>query len=248
MNTHVLSATLKDNAKGRLIGHYGLLIGSQLTIGCITLVASFILSNMIVTPIAQNAGSLFLSMAFTYAVSLLVGTFTGVLQVGLSLIYLKFACGNTNAHFSDIFYGYQNGLQTALGISFIAAVVGILPSLFSDIFYNIYVLTGVEMYWIISSFGELVIQIFCVFISLFLFPCYYLMLDFPGKSTKEILRLCLEVMKGHKGKLFYITLSFLPLELLGIVSIIGGLWIAPYVNMTNALFFFEIMKKEDVVK
>ena len=91
-------------------------------------------------------------------------------------------------------------------------------------------------------------QILCVFISLFLFPCYYLMLDFPGKSTKEILRMCLQVMKGHKGKLFYITLSFLPLELLGIVSIIGGLWIAPYMNMTNALLFFEIMKKEDVVK
>ncbi len=248
MNTHVLSATLKDNAKERLTGHYGLLIGSQLTISCITIVLTFILSGIIAVPVRLNAGSLFLSTAFTYAISLLVGTLTGVLQVGLSLIYLKFACGNSNARFSDIFYGYQNGLQTALGISFIAAVVGILPSLFSDIFYNIYVLTGVEMYWIISSFGELVIQIFCVFISLFLFPCYYLMLDFPGKSTKEILRLSLQVMKGHKGKLFYITLSFLPLELLSIISIIGGFWVAPYVNMTNALLFFEIMKKEDVVK
>ena len=247
MNTHVLSATLKDNAKEKLIGHYGLLIGSQLTISCIILVTTLILSSTIVVPITQNADNLFLSTAFTYAVSLLVGTFTGVLQVGLSLLYLKFACGNTNARFSDIFYGYQNGLQTALGISLITAVVGILPSLFSDIFYNIYVLTGVEMYWIISTFGELAVQILCVFISLFLFPCYYLMLDFPGKSTGEILRLSLQVMKGHKGKLFYITLSFLPLELLSILSIIGGLWVAPYVNMTNALLFFEIMKKEDVV-
>jgi len=248
MNTHVLSATLKDNAKGRLTGHYGLLIGSQLTIGCITLVATLFLSGILSVPVKPDAGSLFLSTAFTYVASLLVGTFTGVLQVGLSLIYLKFACGNTNVRFSDIFYGYQNGLQTALGISFIVSVVSILPSLFSDIFYNIYALTGVEMYWIISTFGELVIQILSVFISLFLFPCYYLMLDFPGKSAKEILRMCLQVMKGHKGKLFYITLSFLPLELLGIISIIGGLWISPYVNMTNALLFFEIMKKEDVVK
>lgn len=248
MNTHVLSATLKDNAKGRLTGHYGLLIGSQLTVSCITLVATFLLSGMLSTPVKLTAGSLFLSTTFTYAISLLVSTFCGVLQVGLSLIYLKFACENTNARFSDIFYGYQNDLQTALGISFIAAVVGILPSLFSDIFYNIYVLTGTEIYLITSSLGELAMQILCVFISLFLFPCYYLMLDFPGKSTKEILRLSLQVMKGHKGKLFYITLSFLPLELLSIISIIGGLWVAPYVNMTNALLFFEIMKKEDVVK
>ena len=244
MNTHVLSATLKDNAKERLTGHYGLLIGSQLTISCITLVVSFILSKIIAFPVTQNAGSLFTSTALTYAASLLVGTFTGVFQVGLSLIYLKFACGNTNVALSDILYGFRNGFQTGLGISFVLAVVEILPSLFADIFNNIAVITGSGMYFLISVFGKLVIQIICLFLSLFLFPCYYLMLDFPGKSTGEVLRLCFHVMKGHKGKLFYIILSFLPLELLSILSIIGVLWIIPYVNMTNALLFFEIMKTE----
>ena len=51
-------------------------------------------------------------------------------------------------------------------------------------------------------------------------------------------------MKGHKGRLFYIELSFLPLLLLGAVSLIGLLWVIPYMQMTYAVFYFDIMKQE----
>lgn len=240
MNIHMLSATLKDNAKEKLTGFYGLLIGCHLTTGCISLAVSFLLSGFFIS----SADTLF-SLVFTNGVSLLAGTFIGVLQAGIALIYLKLASGNGTVSFSDIFYGYRQHLQTALGISFLSALISLFPSLVSDIFYQLHAADGVKEYWWIALLSQPLLQLVCLILSLFLFPCYYLMLDFPGKSTIEILKLSVQVMRGHKGRLLFITLSFLPLKLLGTISLIGSLWVTPYVNMTYALLFFEIMKKEN---
>ena len=81
-------------------------------------------------------------------------------------------------------------------------------------------------------------------LSLCLSQCYFLILDFPDKSASDILRASFRIMKGHKGRLFYIELSFLPLLLLGAVSLIGLLWVIPYMQMTYAAFYFDIMKQE----
>lgn len=240
MNIHILSATLKDNAKEKLTGSYGLLIGCHLTVSCISLMVSFLLSGFLISP----ADTVF-SLLLTNGLSLLAATFIGVFQAGIALIYLKLASGNGAVSFSDIFYGYRQHLQTALGISFISALISLFPSLVSDIFYQLHATNGVKEYWWIALFSQPLLQLVCLIISLFLFPCYYLMLDFPGKSTTEILKLSVQVMKGHKGRLLFITLSFLPLKLLGTISLIGGLWVTPYVNMTYALLFFEIMKNEN---
>lgn len=247
MNHHLFCATLKDNAKERLTGHYGLLIGSQFVVSCITVVAAFILSAFIAVPITQDS-SLFISTILTHASSLLVGSFAGVFQVGLALLYLKFACGNPNATLSDIFYGFRNQFQTALGISFVISLVTVIPSFFAEMLLNVLAVAGSDAYLPLSLICDLGVQIIATLLSLFLFPCYYLMLDFPGKTIGEILRMSLNIMKGQKGKLLYIILSFIPLQILCTISIIGGFWVEPYLLMTQALFFFEIMKKENVVK
>ena len=72
--------------------------------------------------------------------------------------------------------------------------------------------------------------------------CYYLMLDFPNKTAGEILSLSLRLMRGQKGRLFCILLSFLPLLLLGWLSIVGTIWVGPYLQMAMALFYLDIMK------
>ena len=53
-------------------------------------------------------------------------------------------------------------------------------------------------------------------------------------------------MKGHKGRLFYIGLSFIPLKLLAILSLgIGFLWVYPYQYMTQTLFFLDLMNPQE---
>ena len=50
-------------------------------------------------------------------------------------------------------------------------------------------------------------------------------------------------MKGHKGRYFYISVSFLPLALLCLVTFgIGFLWLAPYMGMTFANFYVDLMQ------
>ena len=48
-------------------------------------------------------------------------------------------------------------------------------------------------------------------------------------------------MKGHKGRLFYIVLSFLGMDILVLLSLgIGSLWIMPYQSQTYTLFYLDI--------
>ena len=245
MNLHQFSATLKDNAKECLSGHFGLLIGSRLTISCITVFAALLLSPIIAIPVVLETNT-FLSLILTHITALLTGTFIGVFEVGIALIYLKIACKNPYVSFSDIFYGFRNQFKTALGISFVIALLAVIPSCIAEIILYALEASDSAVYLLFSLFGDLGVRIITTLLSLFLFPCYYLMLDFPGKTAGEILKTSFNLMKGQKGKLLYILVSFVPLQLLCTVSVIGGFWVEPYLLMTQALFFFHIMKKENV--
>ena len=52
-------------------------------------------------------------------------------------------------------------------------------------------------------------------------------------------------MKGHKWELFCLQMSFLPLGFLCLLSFgIGNLWLVPYLNMTQTLYFLDLMQNE----
>ncbi|MDE5867059.1 MAG: DUF975 family protein, partial [Lachnospiraceae bacterium] len=76
---------------------------------------------------------------------------------------------------------------------------------------------------------------------------YYLLHDFPEYSVSKLLSTSRKLMKGSKGRLFYLTVSFIPLLLLGLLSCgIACLWIAPYIDTTYTEFFLDLMKKNQV--
>lgn len=233
MNIYASSAQLKDKAKGYLTGHYGLLIGILI----ITELISSILDRFI--PLSSNTVGYILSAAIAF----LVSVFMGVFNVGAALVYLKFATGNT-ASLSDIFYGFFHHLEKALKISLVMNALSLILTLSYSVPYRIYLATGNRHYLFMMLPCLAAALLFYVPLSLCLSQCYFLMLDFPDKPASEILRASFRIMKGHKGRLFYIELSFLPLLLLGAVSLIGMLWVIPYMQMTYAAFYFDIMKQE----
>ena len=50
------------------------------------------------------------------------------------------------------------------------------------------------------------------------------------------------IMKGHRARLFYIQVSFLPLALLCMFTMgIGLLWLYPYMNSTLTHFYLDLM-------
>lgn len=70
---------------------------------------------------------------------------------------------------------------------------------------------------------------------------YYILHDFPGMSGFEALSHSKEMMRGHKGRLFLLYLSFIGWALLCIPTFgIGYLWLAPYMQTSMAAFYDQL--------
>ncbi len=69
----------------------------------------------------------------------------------------------------------------------------------------------------------------------------YIMLEHPELSPRECLSASKEMMKGHKGELFILELTFIGWEILCAFTLgIGNLWLNPYMNATIAAFYRDI--------
>lgn len=238
MNTYLSSAQLKDQAKDRLTGHYGLLIGAGIAISVFSFLSTLLLSMLVPISSATIPG-----MLINEAIGFILSVFLGVFQVGMALLYLKFATGSS-AVFSDIFYGFSHHLETSLTLSLLMTAVSYLFTLAYSIPFTLFRQTGDTAYLRILPVCCVLALAVYIPVSLCLSQCFYLMLDYPSKSPSEIIGLSFRIMKGHKARLFYIELSFLPLLLLGMLSVIGILWIQPYMHMTMTGFYLDIMKPE----
>lgn len=237
MNMYASSAQLKDKAKGYLTGHYGLLIGIIIVTELISLTLNSVLDLFV--PASANIIGYILSIAVTF----LASVFMGVFNVGTALVYLKFAAGNT-ASLGDIFYGFSHHIENALTVSLVMNVLSMLLTLSYSVPYRIFLMTGNSRYLFMMLPCLAAALVVYVPLSLGLSQCYFLLLDFPDKPASELLHASFRIMKGSKSRLFYIELSFLPMLLLGAVSLVGLLWVIPYMQMTYAAFYFDIMKQE----
>jgi len=237
MNQYKTRLQLKDDAKDKLTGHYGFFIGAMLFISIASSVVTTLLTGSFSTD--TTAGYIIYE-----AVSFLIIVFMGLFSVGNAFVYLKCAC-NTPVAFSDLFYGFTHHQNPGLVLSAVTSAVNLLI-IPADLYASkVYLETGNYMDLLVIYFGGIAIVLVIEFIiGLFLMPCFYLLLDYPGKSAGEILRLSIRIMKVHWRKLLILKLSFIPLLLLGALSFIGILWVIPYMNMTYALFYLDIMKPE----
>ena len=62
----------------------------------------------------------------------------------------------------------------------------------------------------------------------------------------ESMKISCRLMKGNKGRYFYISLSFLPLYIACIFTCyIGLLWLEPYIANTMAHFYMDVTGEID---
>lgn len=72
----------------------------------------------------------------------------------------------------------------------------------------------------------------------------YLLLDNPDKSPLQCIRESKAMMKGHKGELFLLDLSFLGWYILGRFPIFGfavRVWSTPYIATVKTLFYERLL-------
>ena len=237
MNRYKSSAELKDMAKEKLNGHYGIAILAVLMVECISyLISSFITMFF--------PGTDLISILLSVLLSGIVAVFVGVFQTGLALFFLNLACGR-QCRIEDVFYGMQNQPVRSLTVSLAVTLLSLFCQIPYQIFASLYIDTENTTYMMLMFVCAAIGLLIYVPVSLAISQSYYLLLDFPNYSGKQALMTSCKLMKKHMGRLFYIQASFLPLLLLGALTCgIGLLWIMPYMNMTYALFFLDIMNPE----
>jgi uncharacterized membrane protein len=70
---------------------------------------------------------------------------------------------------------------------------------------------------------------------------FYILADDPNIKPQDALKKSKSMMDGYKEKLFYLSLRFLLLAILCILTLgIGFLWLIPYVHVTMAKFYDDV--------
>ena len=119
------SAQLKTKARNQLTGKYGGAIAMLLIIDAISLAASFLITLFVPT---GSIAAYIIRLAVTY----LASVFIGVFQIGVTLYFLKLACGQPVA-LTDVAYGFKNNLEKSLVVSLIMTAISYVFQLSSDI-------------------------------------------------------------------------------------------------------------------
>ena len=182
-----------------------------------------------------------------YAIMFLVSVLTGLFSSGSAYLYLKLICGRP-VSVSDLFYGFQLCPDKAITIQAWITLITYLSSL-PQIILNYMMLANVNhldkmMSLMLPYALSLILSgTVSVMLSLFYAQTYFLLHDFPQYTAKELLQKSRRLMVHHKGRLFYLYVSFLPLMLLGLLSWgLALLWVIPYMAATEAEFFLDLIR------
>lgn len=253
MRQHRKLFELKNTAKDKLEGKYGVTIRlfllNMLITGIVHLIINSVAHNTINSVYSMTgSSSAATGMSCFFDVLLLAADIIlGVMNAGISLYFLKIACGESFL-VKDLFYGYKTDSRKILLIS--GAVILCQTLCLGPFQYlcGTYLRTR-ETRWLVYALIAVTVGL-CIYVpvSLGIAMSFYLALDFPQNTGREILARCWHIMKGQRGRLFCLELSFLPLMFLCILSFgIGFLWLLPYMQMTYTYFFLDLMNPEKAV-
>lgn len=234
MKQYKSSAELKNSAKIKLEGHFGLAISALLLVECMNYIVTSLITGLV-------PGLDITSIILSFLLSALVSVLLGVFNTGIAYFFLSLACGRPCVS-STVFYGFRVQPEKSVKVSLVHALIHLVCLTPYQVVSLLFVQTKEMSYLIILLIAMAVGLIIYIPVSLLISQTYFLIVDFPNYSAKEVLRTSCRIMKHHMWKLFYMELSFLPLMLLCVLTCgIGFLWLMPYMQMTYACFYLDIM-------
>ena len=239
MNQFKSSAELKASAREHLLGHYGTAIGAFLIY--VALMGTVTIAVSLLVDLSTIPGTI-----IYYAIMFLVSILTGLFSSGSAYLYLKLICGRP-VSVGDLFYGFQLCPDKAITIQAWITLITYIASL-PQIILNYMLLANDHLDKIMKLMLPYALALIfsgavSVMLSLFYAQTFFLLHDFPQYTAKELLQKSRRLMVHHKGRLFYLYVSFLPLMLLGLLSWgLALLWVIPYMAATEAEFFLDLIK------
>ena len=227
------SSQLKDIAKEHSLGKYGTLIGANVIIFAIQLLVSSLTT-------VSTSGSILL-IIIENLITIIINILLGTLMSGKAYLYMNLLYSQTVST-SDIFFGLKQNPQKAVIIQSVFVLLDFLVTIPSQIVLILYLNSGSANLLSALIFVLALGLIINVYVSLMYSQSFFILHDFPDRSAKEILSLSRNLMKGNKFRLFYINVSFIPLYILGCISLfVPLLWIGVYRYATNCAFYQDLI-------
>ena len=233
------SAELKRRARESLRGYWGMIIGVSVLMNLIVYAA--MLPFYIPYIINQNV-----SVAVTYSIAvILISLASVVLQAGITGMQMKVA-KKQQISIGMMFSQFQNRPDRYILGSLLLGILGIgclLPGYFV-------ILTGaLGSQVLVVLLGILLViagLVLCMILTFRYSLIVYLFLENPQMRVMEAYRKSAEMMRGNKGRLFYIYLSFIGWSILAMFSCgIGMLWVIPYMAQTNVQFYLDVKEEQN---
>ena len=233
MGSYKSAATLKGIAKEQSLGKYGTLIGANIIIFAIQLIVSAI------TTVSTSGSIIF--VIINNIITIIVNILLGTLMSGKAYLYMNLLYSQPVST-ADIFFGFKQQPQKAVAIQSVFVLVDFLVSLPSQIILILYTNNPSMDLMAAMIFALALGLIINVYVSLVYSQSFFILHDFPDRSAKEILATSRHLMAGNKFRLFYLYVSFLPLYILGCITMfLPLLWIGVYRYATSCAFYQDLI-------
>ncbi len=225
---------LKADARESLIGNLTTPVVSTFLYTASTMLLSEQITNF-------NSESMLVALLLSVVIFLVVNTCANMLRIGLSCIFLNLQFRQPAA-ITDLLYPFRNNSDAAVTISAYIAVWELLCMLPYILFIAVVPKDSIPAFGILSVallgagfLGTIAVRIRYAM-------CIYLYLDFPDFSAPKLLRGGTRLIKGNFMRLLSLSVSFLPLHILSILSLgVAGLWVSSYAHAAEAAFYKDLM-------
>lgn len=246
------ASELKRRAKKSLQGNYGVCVGGHLVIYAVLMLFMVLFTMALIA--GGFSGRLrrleYYSVGIPSGIAMVLAMLAGYFLVfalimmvmfGIIKMIMNISLGQ-KGQFSDILFAFGRHPLKFLGMYLCEIVIGLLPGIpyfvvfcagvvtdFIPVIRGLQALTYVL--WLAVSFT----------IVLNISQAVMILLEDPEKKIFQCFRESIAMMKGNKGRLFYLYLSFIGIMLLGYLSFgIALLWILPYMTCTSVHFYLDL--------
>ncbi len=142
----------------------------------------------------------------------------GPISVGVAGVFMATARTGEKPKIENMFNGFKDFPSNLL--------LGLMISLFTALWTLLFIIPG-----IVKSYSYSM--------------AYYIKNDHPEYDWKQCINESQKMMKGHKGRLFCLHLSFIGWILLGALCCgVGILWVIPYISVANVEFYNDLKGTE----
>ena len=174
------------------------------------LVANILIDSDVMYKVSEKFGLIGLSISCSL-ISLFLG---GVISVGLCKFLLDMTTKREEPRFETLFSQFNIYLKT-LGLNILITLSVFIGTI-------LFIVPG-------------------IIVGLMFSQSYYILSEDPSKSITQCIKESVDMMNGHKWDLFYLELTFIGWWLLTAITVgIAGLWVAPYVKVTETNFYLSI--------